>query len=49
MQLGATIRRGLMLRCFKAWRKLCVDRWWKNQLAARDTAIHSLEKMVDGK
>ena len=38
-QLMAVTGRGRMGRCFYAWLALCEERWWKNQLAARDERV----------
>jgi hypothetical protein len=38
-QVTATISRGRMKRAFVEWRRICEDRWWKNQLAGRDAQV----------
>ncbi|KXZ56639.1 hypothetical protein GPECTOR_1g576 [Gonium pectorale] len=47
-KVTATISRGRLKRTFLEWRRLCEERWWKNQLGARDSQIHALERKVDG-
>ncbi|GLC35838.1 hypothetical protein PLESTB_000499600 [Pleodorina starrii] len=47
-KVTATINRGRMKRAFLEWRHLCEDRWWKNQLAARDAQIHAMERKIEG-
>ncbi|GLI68927.1 hypothetical protein VaNZ11_013348 [Volvox africanus] len=44
----ATINRGRLKRCFLEWRHICEDRWWKNQLTARDSQIHAMERKIEG-
>ncbi|GFR41222.1 hypothetical protein Agub_g1895 [Astrephomene gubernaculifera] len=47
-KVTATINRGRLKRSFLEWRRLCEERWWKNQLGARDAQIHALERKVEG-
>lgn len=36
------LRRACLLRCLRAWCRLCDERWWKTQLALRDHQLQSL-------
>ncbi|KAG2499362.1 hypothetical protein HYH03_002937 [Edaphochlamys debaryana] len=47
-KVSATINRGRVKRAFQEWRRLCTERWWKNQLNARDSQIHALNIKIEG-
>lgn len=42
----ALLRRSLLARCWREWRRLCGLRWWKLQLVLRDSQLQQLGAQV---